>query len=112
MLCSKCHQTADLLLDCGLCADCHTLAEERRLAIIGLARSEHQENGQVEIDDNAQLSEGADNGCYVQAWVWVDFASTRFDEEKTKKTKGEDCQCGKTTRTAVLKPKIKPKETL
>jgi hypothetical protein len=36
----------------------------------------------VEIDDTDLLSEGNDNGCYVQAWVWCDFAGTRFDKEK------------------------------
>ena len=82
MLCSKCHQSADSLLDSGLCADCHAPAEERRLAIIGLAQSRYEQEGSVEIDDNAHLSEGNDNGCYVQAWVWVDFARTRFDKEK------------------------------
>ena len=82
MLCSKCHQAADSLLDSGLCADCHAPAEERRLAIIKLARSQHEEEGQVEIDDNAPLSEGNDNGCYVQGWVWVDFTGTHLDKEK------------------------------
>lgn len=44
-----------------------------------LAREQHQEDGQCEIDDNAVLSldslEDADRneGCYVQAWVWVEF---------------------------------------
>ena len=55
--------------------------EERRKAIIELARAEHQSEGSVEIDDNAELSEGDYNGCYVQAWVWVDFAGTPLDKE-------------------------------
>lgn len=82
MRCSKCHQTANSLLEGGFCANCHTPAEERRQAIIGLARSQYEEEGHTEIDDNAPLSEGDDNGCYVQAWVWVDFTGTRFDKEK------------------------------
>jgi hypothetical protein len=81
MLCSKCHQSAEGLTDAGLCEDCYTQAEERRLGIIELAREQHQEEGEVEIDDNAQLSEGDDNGCYVQAWVWADFGGTKFDKE-------------------------------
>ena len=56
--------------------------EARRMAIIELARAEHQSEGVVEIDDNALLSEGQDNGCYVAAWVWVGFAQTPFDKEK------------------------------
>ena len=55
--------------------------EERRLEIIELAREQREQEGAVEIDDNALLSEGNDNGCYVQAWVWVDFAGTIFDKE-------------------------------
>ena len=50
--------------------------------IVELARNEHQQDGEVEIDDNAQLSEGNDNGCYVQAWVWVSFSGTPFDKDK------------------------------
>ena len=55
------------------------------MEIIELAREQREIEGAVEIDDNALLSEGNDNGCYVAAWVWVDFARTKFDKEK-----GED----------------------
>ena len=37
--------------------------------------------GQVEIDNDAKLSEGSDNGCYVSAWVWCQFDGTEFDRE-------------------------------
>ena len=84
MLCSKCNQSAEGLTDGGLCPDCYTQSEERRFAIIELARQQRQEEGLVEIDTNACLSEGNDNGCCVKAWVWVDFAETRFDKEKGK----------------------------
>jgi hypothetical protein len=57
-------------------------AEARRVAIVAMAFDQYTEEGQVEIDDNATLSEG-DNGTYVQAWVWVDFAGTAFDKEPT-----------------------------
>lgn len=82
MLCSKCNQSAEVLTDGGLCENCSLEAEERRSEIIQLARQEHEQEGRIEIDDNAQLSEGNDNGCYVQAWVWVGFAGTTFDKEK------------------------------
>jgi hypothetical protein len=82
MSCSKSNQSADALADGELCETCQVEAEERRLAIIEMARQEHQEDGEVEIDDNATLSEGTDNGCYVQAWVWVGFSDTKFDKEK------------------------------
>lgn len=35
------------------------------------AKELHQEEGQIEVDDNARVSRGHDDGAYVQAWVWV-----------------------------------------
>jgi hypothetical protein len=67
--------------NCGLLID--PAAEARRVAIVKMARDEHYCGGEVEVDDNALLSEGDDNGTYVQAWVWVGFAGTEFDKEKT-----------------------------
>lgn len=29
-------------------------------------------DGEIEVDDNALVSTGADAGAYVAAWVWVD----------------------------------------
>lgn len=55
--------------------------EKRRHAIIDLARAEHQEDGKLEIDEDAKLSEGDDNGAWVQAWVWVDFSGSEFDQD-------------------------------
>lgn len=82
MRCSKCNESTGVVTDRGLCPDCHLEAEERRSEIIEVAREQRQEEGAVEIDDTAQLSEGDDNGCYVAAWVWVDFTDTKFDKEK------------------------------
>jgi hypothetical protein len=36
-------------------------------------------DGTLEVDDNAEVSLGDDNGAYVQAWVWV-------EDELVKKT--------------------------
>jgi len=47
-----------------------------------LAKAQHEVEGELEIDANAVVSEGDDNGAYVQAWVWVDFAGTELDKEK------------------------------
>lgn len=80
MHCSECHQPADGLTGSGLCPDCQLEAEERRFEIVELAREQRGEEGAVEIDDNAELSEGNDNGCYVAAWVWIDFDGTKFDK--------------------------------
>lgn len=55
--------------------------ERDRKLIVALARALHEEDGKVEIDDDAKLSAGTDNGTYVQAWVWVSFGGTIFDKE-------------------------------
>jgi hypothetical protein len=61
--------------------------ESRRLEILQLAREQQSEEGRVEIDDNAVVSDGDhnDNGCYVAAWVWVGFEGTKFDKEQESK---------------------------
>ncbi len=41
------------------------------LRYIEKARKEYQEEGRIEIDDNAKVSKGEDDGAYVAAWVWV-----------------------------------------
>jgi hypothetical protein len=41
-------------------------AKYRRAAL------EHRRSGEVEIDDDAEVSLGADGqGAYVQAWLWI-----------------------------------------
>lgn len=54
---------------------------DRRESIVKLAQSIWHEDGAIEIDDTAQVSEGFDNGAYVQAWVWVDFEDTELSKE-------------------------------
>ena len=67
MHCSKCGQAVDPPADGENDSDCSAQSrEERRLEIIELARDQRQQEGAVEIDDNALLSEGNENGCYVQ----------------------------------------------
>jgi hypothetical protein len=39
-------------------------------------------DGQLELDrHSAVVSEGFDNGAYVQVWAWVPFAGTELDKE-------------------------------
>ena len=38
----------------------------------GLAKRLFQDEGVIEIDDNARIAKGAECGAYVEAWVWVD----------------------------------------
>jgi hypothetical protein len=37
------------------------------------ARIISEEEGILEIDDDATISRGEDPGCYVQAWIWVNY---------------------------------------
>lgn len=39
--------------------------------LVQAARWQHQDDGVLEVDDNAVVSRGAVDGAYVQAWVWV-----------------------------------------
>lgn len=56
-------------------------AEERRQKIIEIAETMNWVGeGQVEIDADARLSEGDDNGCYVSGWIWCDYTDTEFDK--------------------------------
>ena len=56
--------------------------EERRADLVTMAKRKLEEPGELEINDDAEVSEGGDNGCYVQAWVWLDFAGTAYDKEE------------------------------
>lgn len=66
MMCAKCgHQEI-----------CHlTLREKNAEFYRTMAIETHHEEGVLEIDEDAELSDSGDKeagGCYVQAWVWVD----------------------------------------
>lgn len=37
------------------------------------AKREYEREGEIEIDDDAKVSMGDDDGAYVEAWVWVNF---------------------------------------
>lgn len=52
--------------------------EARRQAVVALVK---HEDGVLELDTDARISEGDENGAYVQCWVWVDFAGTPLDKE-------------------------------
>ena len=36
-----------------------------------VAKEMYQVDGEVEVDDDAVVSEGDENGAYVEAWAWV-----------------------------------------
>jgi hypothetical protein len=55
---------------------------DRDQRIRELADQAHGKDGEVEFDEDAIVSEGEDNGAYVQAWVWVGFSGTDLDQEE------------------------------
>jgi len=52
------------------------MVEELKYKCIDAARERYQGLERIEIDDNAQISEGED-GYWVSAWVWIDEGSVR-----------------------------------
>lgn len=59
---------------------CRSTPGTYRKAVLELARKDPRvHEGELEIDENAVISSGDDNGAYVQAWLWVDFAGTDLD---------------------------------
>ncbi len=35
------------------------------------AKEMYQQEGEIEVDNDALISRGDDEGAYVEAWVWV-----------------------------------------
>lgn len=68
-------------------------ARARRAMILEMASKEHENEGTIEIDNNAKISEGDDNGTYVAAWVWVSFDGTELCKGEGGKH-GERCSDG------------------
>ena len=68
----------------------------RRLKILDLAR-QFESEGDLELDDDAKISEGDDNGAYVQMWKWVSFSDTELCKGQGSSNEGKDgdhSQCG------------------
>jgi len=54
------------------------LTQEETKEVIDAARRGYAMDSMLEVDPNAELSMGEDahgrvDGCYVKAWVWVNF---------------------------------------
>ena len=58
------------------------LDDPRREQIVEMARESLGREGAIEFDDDAVVSEGSDNGAYVEGWIWVGFEGTPLDKEK------------------------------
>lgn len=61
------------------------LTEKDRQAIVAMAR-EQLGDSELEFDDGAQvnftpLTEGGDNGAFIQAWIWFSFTDTPWDQD-------------------------------
>jgi hypothetical protein len=61
----------------------------RRAAIMKLAE-EFEKEGELELDANAKISEGDDNGAYVQMWRWVEFGNTELCKGEGSGQEGQD----------------------
>ena len=49
---------------------------EREHSVFAYAQDHLDREGELEFDDYCAVSEGDDNGAYVQAWVWLPFDGT------------------------------------
>lgn len=85
---SKAHHLLERAIEHGLTFDEVVSIFSKRQSdayapLVRAARATHQEAGAVEIDDDAIASTGSPDadGCYVQAWVWVDFDQLTEDEQ-------------------------------
>ena len=47
-----------------------------------MARESLAREGAIEFDDDAVVSEGSDNGAYVEGWIWLSFEGTPLNKEK------------------------------
>ena len=56
------------------------------------ARELYHEEGEIEVDNDARVSAGDDDGAYVAAWVWVPLTKEkpthRFGEGANRRREG------------------------
>lgn len=56
---------------------------KREKVILALAKTMFESEGDTEFDAYCAVSEGDDNGAYVQCWKWVPFAGNEeLDKDK------------------------------
>lgn len=67
-----------------------TTTTERDELIRQLASDKYGRDGDLEFDANATVSEGDDNGAYVQAWKWVSFSGTDLDKKNEESEEEEE----------------------
>jgi hypothetical protein len=49
------------------------------------AKELYGRDGEIEVDSNARISYGADEGAYVEAWVWVPFEDELREQDERQK---------------------------
>ena len=52
----------------------------RRQAIYDLHLTQYPQET-VEVDDDFTIHDGDENGCFISAWIWIDFSETPLDKE-------------------------------
>ena len=48
-----------------------SFTQEEYQSYVERAQTQYNDGGEVQVPDDARVSAGAENGAYVQAWVWV-----------------------------------------
>lgn len=56
--------------------------EETKAVYRTAAKRLHHRDGEIEIDEEAEVSLGDDPGAYVQAWVWVSREDAGIPDEE------------------------------
>jgi HrpA-like RNA helicase len=72
---------------------------ERDRDIVALAHRRHHDEGALEIDASSTVSEGDDNGAYVQAWLWLPFEGTPLDKTEQCHECDGSADCSKAGRS-------------
>ena len=68
--CSECNAELEPS-QIGKCSECRTKAQDEAYRKAAREQWEVGANDELEIDADAKVSAGDDNGAWVQAWVWV-----------------------------------------
>ena len=55
------------------------------------AKELYYRDGVIEVDSNARISFGDDEGAYVEAWVWVPFEVKNKATRRTVTRRAEPC---------------------
>lgn len=75
------------------------LDPKHRAAVAAYRAAVHVRDGEIEIDDDAEVSTGDDPGAYVMVWTWVDAMDagvcTECGDTDADNGEGYDGRCGR-----------------